>query len=351
MEGGCSDGAPAAAAGGFDMDDGLRAIQARNCGTWRLPADPTCASIARRTFRRVAGALGLDPQVAADGVTMVSELATNTLHAKREQHSQCEQHAAGSELWLYLRGAGPRAELVCKVFDAFPGWLDGNVPGRGTHRVPAGATSGRGLEVVHELSRGLWGYHPTRARLAGWQARGKAVWFAVPAMIAGAQDAWDPQDARGARDVRNVREVRDTWDARPAWLSAGAAMTEFEKALAARGFTGRLVRADDPAADMAVLSVCGGLSVWCRRGVAWLRAPGFSGGQWAYGDMVEVAEQAVEAYESLAAVTEPAPLAAATTCRVLSRASPGWRRATDRCATPPPRTGRRRYQSPRERSG
>lgn len=279
------------------MDEGLRTVEGRACGAWPLPADPTCASVARGTFRRVAAALALDPEAADDGVTMVSELAANTLHAQREQCRPDRelppgQRAAAPELWLYLRGAGRRSELVCKVFDAFPGWLHGNVPGRGLHRAPADAISGRGLEVVHELSQGRWGYHLTRARLAGWQVRGKAVWFAVPA-------------AATARSTRGGRS------AGPAWMPAGAAMTELEEALAARGFAGRTIRSDDTDADMAVLSVSGGLTVWCWSGVAWLGAPGFSGDQWRYCDLVEVAEQIVEAHESLADRTELALLAEA----------------------------------------
>jgi hypothetical protein len=275
---------------GVDMDNGLRMVEARACGAWPLPGDATCAGLARRTFRRAAAALGLDPEVTDDGVTMVSELAANTLHAQREQRQQPGrgQRAAPPELWLYLRGTGPRRELVCKVFDAFRGWVRGNVPGRGPHRPAPDATSGRGLEVVHELSEGRWGYHPTRARLAGWGVGGKAVWFSVPAA---------------------------TESVRPAWMPASAAMTEFEDGLAARGFDGEMVRADDSAADIAVLSVRGGLTVWCWSGTAWLHAPGLVTDQWGYCDLVEVAEQAVEAYESLAARPASALLAGAGATR------------------------------------
>lgn len=293
MDGGRADGTTVAAAGGVNINDGLPTLQARVCGAWLLPGDPSCASVARRTFQRVAGALPLDPAVTDDGVTMVSELAANTLHAQRELRTQrdlraergqrCrEPHPVTPELWLYLRGAGPCRELVCKVFDAFPGWLRGNAPGRGSRRAPADAVSGRGLEVVHELSQGRWGYHLTRSRLAGWQVRGKAVWFAVPAMTTS-----DP----AAKRMR---------------MSARAAMTEFEEALTVRGFTGKMVRSDDPAGDMAVLSVCSGLTVWCWSGMIWLRAQGASRDQRRYCDLIEVAEQTVEAYETLDASPGPA---------------------------------------------
>src|ERR1700751_2868235 len=107
------------------MDDGLRIVQARACGAWVLPGDPTCAGVARRLYRRVARELGLGGEIVDDGVRMVRELAANTLHA-----NQRLPLPAHPELWLYLRGTGQRAELVCKVFDTFPGWARGNVPGR-----------------------------------------------------------------------------------------------------------------------------------------------------------------------------------------------------------------------------
>ena len=89
-------------------------------------------------------------------------------------------------------------------------------------------------------------------------------------------------------------------------------MTELEKDLGTRGFAGKLVRADDPGADMAVLSIASGLTLWCRSGTAWLRAPGTTVQQWSYCDLVEVGEQAVQEYETTIAMAEPGALAAAT---------------------------------------
>jgi hypothetical protein len=231
----------------------------------------------------VAGELALGGEIVDDGVTMVSELAANTLHA-----SQRQPRRANPELWLYLRGAGQRAELVCKVFDTLPGWAHGNVPGRTVGRAPADATSGRGLEVVRELSKGYWGHHLTRSRLAGTGVPGKAVWFALPVPAACAA-------AAGLHPI-----------------TAGDAMTELERDLSTRGFGGRLVRADDYAADMAVLSIATGLTVWCRSAVAWLRAPGVAAQQWSYCDLVEVGEQAVQAHETIIASAESSPLVGAT---------------------------------------
>lgn len=274
------------------MDDGLRMVQARACSAWSLPGDPTCAGMARRLYRRVAEGLGLAAGAVDDGVTMVSELAANTLHAQR-------RHVPGAnpELWLYLRGTGPNTELVCKVFDTLPGWVRGNVPGRAVRKAPPEAISGRGLEVVHELSCGRWGHHLSRARLSGAPAglRGKAVWFALPAPAA------TPVPYGGSAASYAMLSRAAARPASPADASAGAAITELEKDLGNRGFRGVMVRADDPVADMAVLSISGGLTVWFRAAAAWLRAPGLTVQRWPYCDLTEVAEQAVQVHETLAA--------------------------------------------------
>jgi hypothetical protein len=265
-------------------------VQSRACGAWTLPGDPTCAGVARRLFRMVASGLALEPDAIDDGVTMVSELAANTLHAQRGHPAP-----ANPELWLYLRGSGPRAELVCKVFDTIPGWVRGHAPGRSIARAPAEAMSGRGLEVVHALSAGRWGHHLSRARLVGTGLRGKTVWFGLPAPEAG----------------RNTRRTAG-WES-PA--NAGEAVDELEKDLDTRGFAGKLMRADDPGMDMAAFSIASGLTVWCRSGAAWLRAPGTSVQQWGYYDLVEVAEQTVQAHETTVALAERDPLAAVSrTC-------------------------------------
>jgi hypothetical protein len=283
------------------MNDGWQMVRAGACGTWVLPADATCAGAARRVFRHIASALALDAGAIDDGETVVSELAANTLHVTCGQHAsgtcgmgRASGHVVGGgadgdaavpacapELWLYLRGSGERCELVCKVFDTCPGWAHG-APGHGGRRASTEATSGRGLEVVHELSHGRWGHHLTRARLGGWCLRGKAVWFTMPAPFAKPAVPVPWSQASGAA----------------ALVSADEAMAHLEDELAARGFADTMARADDPARDTAVLSVCGELTVWCRAGCAWLRAPGLDGQAWGYGDLVEVAEQVVEAHET-----------------------------------------------------
>jgi hypothetical protein len=131
--------------------------------------------------------------------------------------------------------------------------------------------------------------------MVGTGLRGKTVWFGLPA----------PEADRDARSTAGPGS--------PA--SAGEAVDELEKDLDTRGFAGKLMRADDPGMDMAAFSIASGLTVWCRSGAAWLRAPGVSVQQWGYYDLVEVAEQTVEAHETTVALAERDTMAAVSrTC-------------------------------------
>ncbi len=309
--------------------NGLRGVHAGSCHAWPLPADATCAAVARQVFREAVSEVGLEPDLLDDCILMASELAANTLHARAVARTggggdrfvsvapdmggepmpsaglaphtpQAPQDQAAvdaappgcPELWLYLRGLGTRRELVCKVFDGSRGWRHGSPPSG--VRVPAQAVAGRGLQIVHELSRGLWGHHPTRARLGGWGLRGKAVWFAVPAPLAHARLV----DVTGLHAYTLSADVTATTRASER-LSARQAARELEAMLDERGFGGRLVRADQPASDMSVLSVCRGLSVWCRSGMVSLTSPEGDRGRWSYADLVEAGEQTVRRYEEL----------------------------------------------------
>lgn len=158
----------------------VRELTVGACVAWPLPADPSCAATARALYRAAAAAVGLGPGPAYDGITMASELAANTLHAAP---------AGGrSEFWLALSGRGVARELVCHVFDASPQWSSGFVPSLAPAPVPADATGGRGLQVVHELSGGRWGHQLSQARLGQPKHPGKVVWFAQAAPAGAAAD-------------------------------------------------------------------------------------------------------------------------------------------------------------------
>lgn len=282
-----------------------RGVRAGTCAAWPLPADETCAGAARRLLKDAVADIGLEPDVLDDVVLMTSELAANTLHANAAARSagRDEQRVPGCpELWLYLRGLGLGRELVCKVFDGYRGWLHGAPPPPLSVPSPRieddfgiQEASGRGLQIVHELSGGRWGHHPTRARLGGWEMRGKAVWFAIPAPFAHARLA----DVTGLRAF--TRSVDVTAARRRERISARQAARELEDMLDERGIGGTsVVRTDESASDMSVLSVCRGLTLWCRSGSVSLTGPAGYRERWSYADLVEVAEQFVWQYEVLA---------------------------------------------------
>jgi hypothetical protein len=295
-------------------------ISPGTCYAWPLPGDATCATVARQALRDTVSDLGLEPSQVDECILMASELAANTLHAQMvaraggggdrlasvltdvegesirsagpaprgtRNHRHRASHGprcvpteapaparapwpSQAELWLYLRGTGTGCELVCKVFDCYQGWRDGDPPS--VAATPEDALGGRGLQIVHELSGGRWGHHPTRARLSRRGQRGKAVWFAVPVGPAGDLDEQ---------------------------LSAGQAAGELRAMLDRRGFGSGLVRDDQPDRDLSILSVRRGLTVWCRGGSVSLTTPWGSSQRWSYADLVEAAEQTVRRSEEL----------------------------------------------------
>jgi hypothetical protein len=166
----------------FDEQGSLAeaSVRAGGCFARPLPLDPTCAGAARSLFREAVAGLGLPGDLVHDGVTMASELAANTLHAHGnvEFSGGSQRPVSGfPELWVYLRGAGARCEIVCKIFDSQPGWKTGNLPDVKVRTFEG--VNGRGLQVVDGLSAGEWGAHLTRGRLGSWKVSGKAVWFAL----------------------------------------------------------------------------------------------------------------------------------------------------------------------------
>jgi hypothetical protein len=250
---------------------GAAALAGGGCCAWPLPADATCAAVARGVFREVAAALALPEEVAADGLLMTSELAANTLHA----HANIEFDGAGAwpvvgapELWIYLRRAAGQWELAVKVFDSLSGWKDDLAPMPGA--AGADAVSGRGLGVVAGLSAGRWGHHLSRSRFGGWKVPGKVVWFAQP--------------VPGGIVPEPLRRTR---------LAPGRAARALEGMLAERGLGAGLLRAQEPSAGMSVLSVRCGLTVWCRDSAIWWRSPDGRHSEQVPTDLVEVAEQIV----------------------------------------------------------
>lgn len=261
---------------------------AGGCLAWPLPLDSTCASAARSLFGETTAEMGLPDDVIEDGVTMASELAANTLHAHGNVEFDGSRQRAVTgfpQLWLYFRGRDSDCELVCKVFDSQRGWVgpppDPAAPASGSG-ASLDAVRGRGLQVVAGLSGDRWGHHLTRARLGRWKVQGKAVWFALPV-------------PRGC--VPGY--LRGHWNRARAASGACWAGEELETMLANRGIVNRLIRAEEPAADISVLSVRLGLTVWCRRGQATWTTPDGGYASCPLMDLVEAEEEVVRVHEEL----------------------------------------------------
>jgi len=279
----------------------VRDLTSGGCGAWSLPGDRSSAATARRVYQEAAAEVGMGADLAYDGVTMASELAANTLHSV-SQHGVSQHGAPGpqtqpqprvrSELWIYLRGSGSRRELVCKVFDTCPGWKSGRAPSPFPLPVAPDATGGRGLQVVHELSGGRWGHHLTRARLGRWKVRGKAVWFALPAPPT--VDPWPAGvDGLAAGDggLATMQQCSQ--------LSARQATEKLQAMLSARGLGPRLVSTGPAAADLSVLLVTRGLTVFCRGGSVLIETATGDRQHYTYADLEDVTERAVWMHEEL----------------------------------------------------
>src|SRR5260221_55370 len=176
-------------------------VRAGGCFARALPLDLTCAGMARSFFREAVAGIGLPGDLVHDGVTMASELAANTLHAQGNvEFSGASQRPVSGfpELWLYVRGAGSRCELVCKVFDSQPGWKTGSLPDVKVRSKEG--VNGRGLQVVEGLSAGEVGAHLLRSVLkhaAGhWPV---LTWFGL---------ARTPQSRRASARPRGIRRER-----------------------------------------------------------------------------------------------------------------------------------------------
>ena len=142
------------------------------CSAWPLPADETCAGVARAHLRVALTAAKAPAEVVEDVTLAASELVTNGL-----RHGIGGAAAAPGqrvlELWAYHR-VTPESQFVFKVFDPKPGWT------RPAKTDGAWAENGRGIAVVDALSSG-WGWQRTRSRLGPLSVPGKATWFCVPA--------------------------------------------------------------------------------------------------------------------------------------------------------------------------
>ena len=161
---------------------------------WALPLNDGCAKAARSILGETLKTLL--PGRLDDGLVMVSEIATNAWQHGLDGVDDTRAPAGRFELAIHRRGTGPYAQLVVAVFDPRPdrtaistpvlsalARLPETPPGEGPppevidHLLKDLRIRQRGLDIVHDLSRGRWGAHRTRSQRG---VPGKAVWFALP---------------------------------------------------------------------------------------------------------------------------------------------------------------------------
>jgi hypothetical protein len=81
----------------------------------------------------------------------------------------------------------------------------------------------------------------------------------------------------------------------------GQAIEELAAALADRGLGARLVQMNEPGGEMAVLSICQRLTVWCFGDLVWWQLPDGQYDRLGVADLVEATERIVCAHEDLIA--------------------------------------------------
>ena len=150
-----------------------RALGATTFVVWRWTScTPDAPAAARAALRCALGQLGFDGEVISDAVLVVSELVTNSIN-----------HAVGPYEMRLCRTA---AEVICEVEDhdpripevpAFPATgpyvpAEENCGGGLEALCAVLSESGRGLHIVHELTKGAWGFRKRKGT--------KTAWFALP---------------------------------------------------------------------------------------------------------------------------------------------------------------------------
>lgn len=243
-------------------------LRSGGCTALYLPSDDTIARAARTYASQQLQVLGLPANYTDDIVLMVSELATNALvhGAPRSPNGQLLP-CRSPELWIYRRtnSQGP-AELVIKIFDTLRLWR----PSNSSIAAEGLPESGRGLDVINNLTQGRWGHHPTRSRLGQPASPGKATWFAMPLPRQAHPPSWQIDEAHATADLHTL--------------------------LTQRGVE-RLIHRTYRGASM--LSVRAALTVWCEDGIFRWRTPAGHTARMAVCDITEVCEQVVQLHEAM----------------------------------------------------
>ncbi|WP_079085105.1 ATP-binding protein [Streptomyces dysideae] len=152
------------------------ALGATSCVVWRWTScTPNAPAQARSALRCALDQLGFDGEVISDAVLAVSEFVTNAT-----------QHAVGPYEMRLRRTA---AEVICEVEDHDPRipeipTFPATAPYAPAEENRGGGLEalctllsehGRGLHIVHELTKGAWGFQSRKTT--------KTAWFVLPGVV------------------------------------------------------------------------------------------------------------------------------------------------------------------------
>jgi anti-sigma regulatory factor (Ser/Thr protein kinase) len=146
---------------------------------WRWTSHtPDAPAQARVALRCALDQLGFDEELIEDAVLAVSELATNAIeHAAGPYEMRLLRK--GAEVFCEVEDHDPRIPEVPTFPDTSPYFPVAENRGGGTEALCALLSErGRGLHIVHELTKGAWGFRS--------QGEAKSTWFRISA------SAWPP---------------------------------------------------------------------------------------------------------------------------------------------------------------
>lgn len=163
------------------------ALGATPCVVWRWTSCTANAPAqARAALWCALDHLGFDDEVISDAVLAASEFVTNaTKHAVGPYEIRLRRTAA--EVICEVEDGDPRIPVTPEFSAVAPYAPVEENRGGGLEALCAVLSErGRGLHIVHELSKGAWGFHSC--------GRTKTAWFALPFPKTGSE-------SRTARDL------------------------------------------------------------------------------------------------------------------------------------------------------
>lgn len=156
------------------MNAPLCTLGAAPCVVWRWTScTPDAPAQARAALRCALDQLGFEGEVISDAVLAVSELVANAIeHAVGPYEMRLRRTAA--EVICEVEDHDPRMPTIPEFREEAPFSPTEGDRGGGLEALSALLSErGRGLRIVHELTKGAWGFRSRKGT--------KTAWLALPA--------------------------------------------------------------------------------------------------------------------------------------------------------------------------